>query len=324
MKDSTRKIKFLSWRFLGDSIGTGLGFFMLLIAAFLVIEGVKFFPQILLILGVIVFVGATITTLLQYLAQDQPTSRERLDAKTDNAALIGTHILLEERIASLENKEIGISEQARDDIVSSLVRNASTRLGDMVDSELESRYGSARDTLRKISFLESNVEESTERLRQEIRALLRRGNLNLVLGTLATVIAISVLVYTAILTVGKQGNTSDILQGYLIRVSLVLFIQIFGFFFLRLYRVSLSDIKYFQNEITNMQQQWLSLKYALLCEDRDTAKNIATILASTERNFILRKGETTIDLERLKFDQNDHKELLSSLKSLLHEKRWRQ
>lgn len=323
MKDSTRKIDFLSLRFLGNSIKEGLNFFALVIVTVLIFQLGKAYPQIALILGVIVVGGASIT-LLQYLAQDQPTSRERLDAKTDNAALRATDILLEERIASLENKEIGISEQARDDIVGSLVRNASTRLVDMVDSELESRYGSARDTLRKISFLEVNVEESTERLRQEIRALLRRGNLNLVLGTLATVIAISVLVYTAILTVGKQGNTSDILQGYLIRVSLVLFIQIFGFFFLRLYRVSLSDIKYFQNEITNMQQQWLSLKYALLSEDKDAAKNIANILASTERNFILRKGETTIDLERLKFDHNDHKELLSSLKSLLHEKRWRQ
>ena len=323
MKDSTRKIDFLSLRFLENSIKEGLKFCALVIVSVLIFSLGTVYPQIVLILGVIVVVGASIT-LLQYLAQDQPTSRERLDAKTDNAALRATDILLEERIASLENKEIGISEQARDDIVGSMVRNASTRLVDMVDSELESRYGSARDTLRKISFLEVNVEESTERLRQEIRALLRRGNLNLVLGTLATVIAISVLVYTAILTVGKQGNTSDILQGYLIRVSLVLFIQIFGFFFLRLYRVSLSDIKYFQNEIINMQQQWLSLKYALLSEDKDTAKNIANILASTERNFILRKGETTIDFERLKFDHNDHKELLSGLKSLLHEKRWRQ
>lgn len=236
MKDSTRKIDFLSLRFLGNSIKEGLNFFALVIVTVLIFQLGKAYPQIALILGVIVVGGASIT-LLQYLAQDQPTSRERLDAKTDNAALRATDILLEERIASLENKEIGISEQARDDIVGSLVRNASTRLVDMVDSELESRYGSARDTLRKISFLEVNVEESTERLRQEIRALLRRGNLNLVLGTLATVIAISVLVYTAILTVGKQGNTSDILQGYLIRVSLVLFIQIFGFFFLRLYRV---------------------------------------------------------------------------------------
>ena len=323
MKDSARKINFFSLRFLGISFKEGLGlcasFFIVLMIGGLIAS----FPQILPIVGVIVFLGAS-KTLLQYLTQDQPTSRERLDAKTDNAALRATDILLEERIASLENKEIGISEQARDEIVSSLVRNASARLVDMVDSELESRYGSAHDTLKKISFLEENVEDNTERLRQEIRALLRRGNLNLVIGTLATVIAISVLVYTAILTVSKHGNISDILQAYLIRVSLVIFIQIFGFFFLRLYRVSLSDIKYFQNEITNMQQQWLSLKYALLNEDKDTAKNIANILASTERNFILRKGETTIDLERLRFDQNDHKELRSNLKSLLHEKRWRQ
>jgi hypothetical protein len=263
-------------------------------------------------LAILLASAAIAVGMLYYLNQEDPARKELVDGDS----LIAKFSLLEiqARLSDLESRSIGISEDSRDAIVDSLVNDASAKIADAVDSEFENRYGSARETLKKTSLLEANVKYNTERLNQEIRALLKRGNLNLVLGTLASIFAIIVLVYTAIFTAAYQGRLSEVLQAYALRLSLVIFIQIFGFFFLRLYQASLSDIKFFQNEITNIQQQWLALKYALVNEDKDAAKAIASILAATERNFTIKKGETTIDLERLKIDQNDLKILVSSLK----------
>lgn len=270
------------------------------------------------VLAILMASAGTAVSMLYYLNQEQPARKELLD----DGSLIATLPLLDiqNRLSSLESRSIGISEHSRDVIVDSLVNDASARIAEAVDSELENRYGSAREILKKTSFLEANVKYNTERLNQEIRALLKRGNLNLVLGTLASIFSITVLVYTAIFTASYQGRVTEVLQAYVLRISLVIFIQIFGFFFLRLYQASLSDIKFFQNEITNIQQQWLALKYALITEDKDAAKAIADMLAATERNFTIKKGETTIDLERLKIDQNDIKVLVSSLKGLTKDK----
>ena len=140
------------------------------------------------------------------------------------------------------------------------------------------------------------------------------------IGTLITIFAVITLVYNAILAETVQSGLPEIFRAYLPRLSIVVFVQLFGFFFLRLYRVSLSDIKYFQNEITNIQQRWLALKYAIINDDKESAKIIIDKLSATERNFIIKKSETTHDLERLRMDQNDVKELLSSMKSLFHGK----
>jgi hypothetical protein len=251
-------------------------------------------------------------SMLTYLKLEEPTVK-----KIPSFTLIEQELEKFQRIAG---ESVGISVESKELIIEQVALEATSKIADIIDTEFDKRYGAARETIKKISYLESNVKDTTERLNQEVRALLRRGNLNLVLGTLTTMFAVIILIYTAVFAVTEQGSLSEILQSYLLRISVVIFIQIFGFFFLRLYRVSLSDIKYFQNEITNIQQRWLALKYALINDDKEIARIIINRLATTERNSIIRKGETSIDLERMRFDQNDTKALLSELKGLLQVK----
>ena len=246
--------------------------------------------------------------MLDYLKIEQPnTESNRLD-------------LYLEQIRRLSAESSGIPEERIDTIIDEVASKASSRLTDLIDEELDNRYGAAREKIKKVVYLETSVKENTERLNQEVRALLRRGNLNLVIGILVTIFAVITLVYNAILAETVQGGLPEIFRAYLPRLSIVVFVQLFGFFFLRLYRVSLSDIKYFQNEITNIQQRWLALKYAIINDDKESAKIVIDKLSATERNFIIKKGETTHDLERLRMDQNDVKELLSSMKSLFQGK----
>jgi len=74
--------------------------------------------------------------------------------------------------------------------------------------------------------------------------------------------------------------------------------MLLGYFFLNLYRAGLHEIKYFQNEIANVMAWRASLRSALALGDRATISAITKRLVETERNFVLKKGETTVDLKR--------------------------
>jgi hypothetical protein len=88
-------------------------------------------------------------------------------------------------------------------------------------------------------------EESKSRLRQEIVQLGRRGNVNLIIGFMTTLMAAAVLTYVALVTPDSL-TTEHILVHYIPRISLAIFIEVFSFFFLRLYRSVLTEIKYFK------------------------------------------------------------------------------
>ena len=155
------------------------------------------------------------------------------------------------------------------------------------------------------------------RLETEIRALMRRGNLNLVLGTVTTTGAVAVLAYIALTATVTVENWRAVLPTYALRLSLVVFVEVFAFFFLRLYRASLHDIKYFQNEITNIQSRFLALEFSVLSSDGAAANKVIDELARTERNFVLSKGQTTLEIERVRLESRLTRDALSQIKNLV-------
>ena len=83
----------------------------------------------------------------------------------------------------------------------------------------------------------------------------------------------------------------------------MLFIEIFAYFFLRLYRYSLFETKYFQNEITNARFKIVSLQACSREGTKATFDKVCLELAKTERNFVLKKGESTLFLRRDEIEQ---------------------
>ena len=164
---------------------------------------------------------------------------------------------------------------------------------------------------------------TTERLNEELSSLTRRGNLNLLLGIITATIGILLLgefvlsdgrsIFSSTTDTKMPTEDGDILEfftiNFLPRVSLVILIEIFAYFFLRLYSNSLMEIKYFQNEITNLDTKFLALQTAVYLGDKKSIEEIISQLAQTERNYVLQKGQTTVDLERSKME----KETVTSL-----------
>src|SRR5262249_51056375 len=76
-------------------------------------------------------------------------------------------------------------------------------------------------------------------------------------------------------------------------------IEGFAFFFLRLYRSSISDLRYLQNEITNLRC-WASALNLSTEQSEKANKEVLKKLLSVERNGPLNKESTTFELEQEK------------------------
>ncbi len=148
------------------------------------------------------------------------------------------------------------------------------------------------------------------RLSGEIEVLGRRINLNLVIGVLTTFGSLGVL---GALVFGSDHTSGSIDWGYVVpRVSLAVFVEAFAYFFLRLYKSGLEDLKYYENEITNLEAWALAAEIALVTED-EAIGSVTAALASVERNFRLAKGESTVGLERERIQTMTGAEALESL-----------
>ncbi|MBI5528074.1 MAG: hypothetical protein HY897_17215 [Deltaproteobacteria bacterium] len=122
------------------------------------------------------------------------------------------------------------------------------------------------------------------RLRREIAALSRRGNLNLTIGVITTGFALGLLAYM----IFDDSRTSDTLSGalshYVPRVTTVTFIEVFSFFFLKLYRASLMEIKFYQNELTSLASLQIALATSRDCPDPDAVRTVLDQLCRRNPN----------------------------------------
>lgn len=152
---------------------------------------------------------------------------------------------------------------------------------------------SSRDFISRIySTLEEKASDhhidrmflgSQRRMHFEIQSLGKRGNLNLTFGILTTLSGLGVLGYS-VFYMPHTLSGIDIGMYYIPRLSLVVLIEIFAYFFLSLYKQSLSEIKYFQNELTNIELKGISLSIANRSGDRSIRARLVDEFCRTERN----------------------------------------
>lgn len=193
----------------------------------------------------------------------------------------------------------------------------------------------------KLAIIQDDLQQIKKQLYTEAAKLSRYSYINLGIGTFTTFIAITILYLTLTakpneyrlvenpdsktLEIQKQDSVdlSNTDMSYLMhlipRVSLSILIELFAFFFLRLYRNNLSELKYYNNEIVNIKMKIVALKAAAICES-DNLEEIIKMFAETERNFILKKGETTVELQKDLIEASANNKLVESLTSILKSK----
>jgi hypothetical protein len=157
------------------------------------------------------------------------------------------------------------------------------------------------------------------RLTNHIKILRNNAVTNLFIGIGIASLGVIIL-FWAVLQVGSmQFDELEKVDTYRVaaliifpKLSITLFIQIFSYFFLAMYRSNQQEIRYFQNEITLID----SLAAALIGANKTPApqslKLVLTALSKNERNRLMKKGEKTI----VSSDETEFIRALSTLSKL--------
>ncbi|WP_339141804.1 hypothetical protein [Pseudoalteromonas galatheae] len=157
------------------------------------------------------------------------------------------------------------------------------------------------------------IDIVTSRLKNEIAQLSKRADIYIVFGSAITMMAGLFLYFTVQefleLYNSKAGTDKIAWTMYdtlaiAVRFSIVLFIEVFAFYYLRLYRNIMENIKFYQNEITNIEMKILSLHTLEGEKCNESLKILITELSQTERNFVIDKNKTTVDIEKSKLESD--------------------
>ncbi|WP_157097536.1 hypothetical protein [Photobacterium sp. J15] len=218
-----------------------------------------------------------------------------------------------------------------------IIKNVVSQINnDAIDTLFNEKVKSYKESIEKSllgELIVNDYSHSHSRLSTEIKNLTLRSNVNLVIGMTITIMGLFFLWSTVNLIdtseISKQISensengliTLEIAAiPFISRLSLVFFIELFAFFFLRLYKQGLDEIKYFQNELTNIESKVLAARLAIKSNDSEAMKSIIIPLVNTERNHILLKGQTTVELEKAKSDSTTINTIISSLPNIFKNK----
>ncbi|CAO3428507.1 hypothetical protein [Azospirillum argentinense] len=179
-----------------------------------------------------------------------------------------------------------------------------TKAGLIDDASKQKIIGKWLDSHVESMFVRDVAQKSIVRLTREIENLGDRTNVALTIGIFST-IAAGVSLFWFILQVLGKPFTDPVVwaMDFIPRIMVVLFIEVFAYFFLRIYRNGIYEIKYFQNEISNIEGKLLALEGAILSKDKSSIRDACQVLLKTERNFLLKKGDFTIEMAKGEIDQ---------------------
>jgi hypothetical protein len=172
-----------------------------------------------------------------------------------------------------------------------------------------------------LQILDANHFEMKSRIQLLLSDLRGRQETNLGLGMLFSIVGVIILAGLVFYGTNSPTDKTEFLLWFIPRLSIVIFIQVFAYFFLGLYRGNLTDIKYFNNELTNMEYKRMGAEVALLAGNSENplVPQLCLELLKVERNFVLRKGESAIEPRENKesvADGIDWKQTTNAIKAL--------
>lgn len=225
------------------------------------------------------------------------------------------------------------TEQEKEEIKTNVINKSSI---DTIKTIFEENTSNLKDELTNSLGLKA-IKDSfyliIERLNNETNKLYLRANFSLAIGMIISFSGIYILsqgisifsestffIYENEKGLKIQKDISQIFIEMLPRISFVFVVELFAYYFLKLYKAGLDEIKYFQNELTNIESKLIAVEVAYITKNDDAMKEALKILVQTERNFILKKGETTVELERAKSESENMQNILKAVPELFKNK----
>ncbi|MBX4909046.1 MULTISPECIES: hypothetical protein [Rhizobium] len=284
----------------------GMGALLLFISLSpLMDETINGFRTIAGFAGFVIIISATALEMWSYLAGINNSKFSRLELirlarKAARTELSDLREEVEEKVQELTSP-FGPDELEK--LKNSVIENLSEQTLSKIEAHVSKKEAQQEVEGRDLLLKRAKMSLRT-RIKTEIEDLGRRANLNLIIGSSISLIGMGILAYFIYVTNDELKSSSElnVLIRFLARLSLVIVMQVFAYFFLRLYRYSIFEIKYFQNELTNIELWVLAVQVAASGQDKKTNSDILKDLTRVERNFRLKKGETTVALQREEFE----------------------
>lgn len=228
---------------------------------------------------------------------------------------------LKERADQTNSINEAITAEHKEELVSLLKSDILKTSSDEAFKETLERIKKEVGSSNQLKEVESVFLRTLDRLYSEISALSRRGNLNLSLGIATTIIGLGILGYFVLEIDSIPEDKMAFIAHFIPRLSLVILIEVFAYFFLKLYKSSLSEIKYFQNEMTNAEAKLAAIKCSIMTSDTSTTAHVIKALSNTERNAVLEKGQTTAEIEKSKIEQQNISTISEKVSNILGSKK---
>ena len=164
------------------------------------------------------------------------------------------------------------------------------------------------DTLRFFS-------SSELRIKKEIRRLNKDAMVNLYVGVIIAIIGVAGLFWYIIQYTDKESSedVALLIVHWVTRLSLISIVEVFAFFFLKMYRTHLQSIRYFQDELTSIESRKIAMLSSLIHENPEDISKSIEYLLNIDRNFKMETSQTTVDLEKLKTENNFIKSQMESM-----------
>ncbi|NUF78440.1 hypothetical protein GY065_05810 [Snodgrassella sp. ESL0323] len=240
--------------------------------------------------------------------------KKRTDLKEDLSKIKehGESILFENNlnkiVDGLKNKELGLE------------------IIDKIKSEIENLNKKINGFSYNVAYTLKTIEKS---LKEQISRLQKTSLINLYMGTTLTCCSL-VFLFGSVNNSTLENNLysnetpldyiSYILVFFLPKISLTIFIQLFAFFFLRLYKSNLNDIKYYQNELVTFYYKKTSIQMAYISKNEKSIELLIAELSKIEKSTLIPKGYTSTEIENEKLAMSSIKEnesIINLLKDFL-------
>jgi hypothetical protein len=301
--------------------------------AFLTVFAVTFFildPDVLT-QAVRIPVFAAAAALLAAIATK--AAADYLGARIRPLSLTGTEVELESPAPDFGNLEVEDLKSQLDELkrlVTNIGTNGSREISEQMRASLAEgavddlvaelkRKLSSDDHVRRMRVsITSAFGGAAQRLSNEVEMLRDRANLNMLVGCFIALFGAGVLTLVLFLSDAKFANLTDLVLHMVPRFSIVVLIELFAYFFLSMYRANLTEIRYYQNEITTIDLRRAGTLVAILSP---ASEAVFKDLIGTDRNGVLKSDQTTQELERLRIESASMKHALETVGSFFTRKK---
>lgn len=228
---------------------------------------------------------------------------------------------LKKQLSNSESLGEVITDETKGEIVEILRAKIVKESFDQASQDVLQKIEGNIKNLNHLKEVEGVFSRTLKRLYSEINALSRRGNLNLSIGILTTIIGLGILGYFVLEIDSIPEDTMAFIAHFIPRLSLVILIEVFAYFFLKLYKSSLAEIKYFQNEMTNVEAKLAAIKCSIMTSDTKSTSGVIQALSATERNAVLEKDQTTAEIEKARIEYQNISTLSEKVSNILGAKK---